>query len=100
VLESGSLTLRSDAYVLFECSLTRHSIVNSLWLAAGAATIALAVGLLIAYLDVRTAFAGRRALDYLAMVPLGLPGIVPSVGLIRSSRCTRRGTSRRCARWR
>ncbi len=84
VLESGNLTLRNYAYVLFEFSLTQHSIVNSLWLAAGAATIAMAVGLLIAYLDVRTAFAGRRALDYLAMVPLGLPGIVLSVGLIQA----------------
>jgi iron(III) transport system permease protein len=84
VLESGSLTLRNYAYVLFEFSLTRHSIVNSLWLAAGAATLAMAVGLLVAYLDLRTAFVGRRALDYLSVVPLGLPGIVLSVGLIQA----------------
>lgn len=84
VLESGSLTLRNYAYVLFEFSLTRHSIVNSLWLAAGAATVAMAVGLLIAYLHLRTAFVGRRLLDSLSLVPLGLPGIVLSVGLIQA----------------
>ncbi len=84
VLESGSLTLRNYAYVLFEFSLTRHSIWNSLWLATGAATAAMAVGLLIAYLDLRTAFVGRRALDALSLVPLGLPGIVLSVGLIQA----------------
>jgi iron(III) transport system permease protein len=84
VLESGTLTLRNYAYVLFEFSLTRHSIVNSLWLAASAATVAMVVGTLIAYLDLRTLFAGRRALDYLSLVPLGLPGIVLSVGLIQA----------------
>lgn len=84
VLESGNLTLRNYAYVLFEFSLTRHSIVNSLVLAAGAATLAMAVGTLIAYLDLRTAFVGRRLLDYLSLVPLGLPGIVLSVGLIQA----------------
>ncbi len=84
VLESGSLTLRNYAYVLFEFSLTRHSIINSLWLAATAATGAMAVGTLIAYLDLRTTFVGRRALDYLSLVPLGLPGIVLSVGLIQA----------------
>lgn len=84
VLESGTLTLKNYAYILFDFSLTRHSIVNSLGLAAGAATLAMAVGTLIAYLDLRTTFLGRRALDYLSLVPLGLPGIVLSVGLIQA----------------
>jgi len=84
VLESGNLTLRNYAYVLFEFSLTRHSIANSLGLAAGAATLAMAVGTLIAYLDLRTAVPGRRLLDTLSLVPLGLPGIVLSVGLIQA----------------
>ncbi len=82
VLESGSLTLRNYSYVLFEFSLTRHSIINSLGLAAGAATVAMAVGTMVAYLDLRTTVPGRRFLDYLSAVPLGLPGIVLSVGLI------------------
>ncbi len=84
VLESGNLTLRNYGYVLFEFTQTRHSIVNSLALAAGAATLAMGVGTLIAYLDLRTRFVGRRALDYLSLVPLGLPGIVLSVGLIQA----------------
>lgn len=84
LLEGGRLTLKHYAYVLFDFSLTRHSIVNSLGLAAGAATLAMAVGTLIAYLDLRTGFVGQRALDYLSLVPLGLPGIVLSVGLIQA----------------
>lgn len=82
LLESGNLTLKNYSYVLFEFSLTRHSIINSLTLAAGAATIAMAVGTMLAYLDLRTTLPGRRFLDYLSVVPLGLPGIVLSVGLI------------------
>lgn len=84
VLESGTLTLKNYAYVLFDFSLTRHSIMNSLGLAAGAATICMLVGALVAYLDLRTTFAGRRLLDYLSAIPLGLPGIVLSVGLIQA----------------
>ncbi len=84
LLESGSLTLKNYSYILFEFSLTRHSIVNSLGLATGAATVAMAVGTMVAYLDLRTAFVGRRFFDYLAAVPLGLPGIVLSVGLIQA----------------
>jgi iron(III) transport system permease protein len=84
VLESGNLTLKNYTYVLFEYSLTRHAILNSLALAVGAATLAMIVGTLIAYLDLRTSFVGRRALDYLSLVPLGLPGIVLAVGLIQA----------------
>lgn len=84
VLESRALTLKNYSYVLFEFSQTRHSILNSLGLATAAATLAMGVGTLIAYLDLRTAFVGRRALDYLSLVPLGLPGIVLSVGLIQA----------------
>ncbi|HWT79770.1 MAG TPA: ABC transporter permease subunit, partial [Candidatus Methylomirabilis sp.] len=84
VLESGSLTLRNYSYALFEFSLTQQAILNSLGLAAGAATLAMILGTLIAYLDLRTRFVGRRVLDYLSLVPLGLPGIVLSVGFIQA----------------
>ncbi len=52
-------------------------------LATLAATIALILGIVIGWIDVRTNVPGRRALDYAALVPLGLPGIVVAVALIQ-----------------
>src|SRR5690606_16803439 len=36
----------------------------------------------VAYLDLRTTLRGRRLLDYLAILPLGLPGTVMAVGVL------------------
>jgi iron(III) transport system permease protein len=40
------------------------------------------IGASIAYLDLRTNIRGRRLLDYLAILPLGLPGTVMAVGIL------------------
>ena len=40
------------------------------------------IGAAVAYLDVRTNVRGRRLLDYLAILPLGLPGTVMAVGIL------------------
>ena len=40
------------------------------------------VGASVAYLDLRTSVRGRRLLDYLAVLPLGLPGTVMAVGIL------------------
>src|SRR5690606_11572208 len=50
--------------------------------ATGAALIAVLLGLAVAYLDLRTTLRGRRLLDYLAILPLGLPGTVMAVGVL------------------
>ena len=55
---------------------------EQLLVAAGAATLALAIGLVVAYLDLRTTIRFRRLLDALAALPLGLPGTVLAVALI------------------
>ncbi len=78
-----NLTLGHYRFILFEYDVTRRAIANSLLLAAGAASLALALGVLIAWLDVRTRLPGRRWLDYASLVPLGLPGIVVAVALIQ-----------------
>lgn len=59
-----------------------RGLVNSLMLAFGAATLGVAIGLAVAYLDLRTRARGRRMLDALAALPLGLPGTVLAVALI------------------
>jgi iron(III) transport system permease protein len=78
-----NLTLRHYRFILFEYDVTRRAIVNSLGLAAGAATLTVLLGSVIAWSDLRTRLAGRKLLDYVSLVPLGLPGIVMAVALIQ-----------------
>ncbi len=83
-LTLGNLTLANFRTALFDDQTSVRGIVNSFKLATGAATLATAVGLAIAYLDVRTSVRGRRWLDYLAILPLGLPGTVMAVALLQA----------------
>jgi iron(III) transport system permease protein len=77
------LTLDNYRFVLVEYNVTQRAILNSLLLATLAATIAVLLGAVIGWIDVRTKAMGRRLLDYAALVPLGLPGIVMAVALIQ-----------------
>lgn len=76
-------TLGQFGYALFEEQVSQRGIANSLKLAAGAASLCMLLGLFVAYIDLRTTIRGRRLLDYLAILPLGLPGIVLAVGLLQ-----------------
>jgi len=78
-----NLTLQHYRFVLLEYDVTRRAIVNSLILASGTATLAVLIGSLVGWLDLRTALRGRKLLDYASLVPLGLPGIVVAVALIQ-----------------
>jgi iron(III) transport system permease protein len=78
-----NLTLDNYRFVLFEYNVTQRAILNSLLLATLAATIAVLLGSVIGWIDVRTRAVGRRLLDYAALAPLGLPGIVMAVALIQ-----------------
>jgi iron(III) transport system permease protein len=77
------LTLANYRFVLFEYDVTQRAIFNSLLLATIAATIAVLLGAVIAWIDLRTRIPGRKLLDYAALIPLGLPGIVMAVALIQ-----------------
>jgi iron(III) transport system permease protein len=77
------LTLANYRFILLEYNVTQRAIANSLLLAVAAATIAVVLGVLIGWIDLRTRIPGRKALDYAALVPLGLPGIVVAVALIQ-----------------
>ena len=48
----------------------------------GRGVCAVIVGATVAYVDLRTQARGRRLLDYLAVLPLGLPGTVMAVGVL------------------
>lgn len=79
-----NLTLANYQFVLLKYEVTQRAIVNSLVLAISAATIAMTVGVLISYIDLRTTLRGRKLLDYISLIPLGLPGIVLAVGLVQA----------------
>lgn len=77
-----NLTLERYSDVLFRLETTQRAIGNSLLLGALTATICLGLGIAIATIDLRTTVRGRRLLDYLALVPLGVPGIVIAVAIL------------------
>jgi len=83
-LSLNNLTLAHFRAALIEDQTSVRGIVNSFKLATGAATLAALLGLAIAYIDLRTAVRGRRILDYLAILPLGLPGTVMAIALLQA----------------
>jgi iron(III) transport system permease protein len=52
-------------------------------LATVAATLAVLLGTIMGWIDLRTRIPGRKVLDYASLIPLGLPGIVVAVALIQ-----------------
>ena len=78
-----NLTLQHYRFVLLEYDVTRRAIWNSLILASAAATLAVLLGSLVGWIDLRTTLRGRKLLDYASLIPLGLPGIVVAVALIQ-----------------
>ncbi len=77
------LTFANYKFVLVDYAVTQRAIVNSLILATTAATATVLLGAIISWIDVRTKIPGRKLLDYAALVPLGLPGIVVAVALLQ-----------------
>lgn len=61
------------------------AIVNSLKLAACAMLLDIVVGIVVAYIVVRTQARGRGLLDSLCMLPLAVPGLVMAFGYVAMS---------------
>jgi iron(III) transport system permease protein len=61
---------------------TVRALLTSLGLAAAAATVAVLLGGLVAFFEVKTRLPGRRLLAGAAALPLGAPGTVLALGLI------------------
>ena len=77
------LTLDNYRFILFDYDVTGRAIYNSLLLATLAATLAVLLGTVIGWIDLRSLLPGRRVLDYVSLIPLGLPGIVVAVALLQ-----------------
>jgi len=81
-LVPANLTLANFGDALLHNQVAVRGIFNNFQLAAGAALCAGVIGAAVAYLDPRTRVVGRRLLDYLAILPLGLPGTVMAVSVM------------------
>jgi iron(III) transport system permease protein len=75
------LTLSNYAFILQD-DLTRTAVFNSVKLGLGAATIIVALTAVIAWITLRTRLPGRGALDFLAFIPITIPGIVLGISLV------------------
>jgi iron(III) transport system permease protein len=65
--------------------LTVPAIANSLKFASISTVVDIFLGIAIAYVAVRTKIAGRQVLDFLAMLPLAVPGLVLAFGYLAMS---------------
>ena len=77
----GELTLSNYQFIATD-DLTRRALGNSLLLGAAAATIVVALTAIIAWVTIRTRAPGRGLLDFLAFIPITIPGIVLGISLI------------------
>jgi iron(III) transport system permease protein len=77
----GNLTLGNYGSVL-SVGVSARALRNSFLFAAGGATCASILGLIISYITQRTRLRGRRILDFLATAPLAVPGPVIAASMI------------------
>jgi iron(III) transport system permease protein len=75
-------TLENFRYVLVETPLTIRAIKNSLMVAIFAGAICLFFGLIVSYLNLRTRLVFRGFLDFIATLPVSIPGMVIAVALM------------------
>ena len=75
-----NLTFRNYRYLLFQHEMALSSIWNTLWFSAAAATLAVGIGILVAYVVNRRLVRFAGALAFLAMAPFVIPGIVMAIG--------------------
>jgi len=78
------LTLENFRWVLFTYPITQRAFVNSLFLATVGATVTMLLCAVISFLSTRTRLPGRKVLDYLCILPMGLPGVVLAFGLLQA----------------
>jgi len=76
----GNLTGYWYRWAIFDNATTRQAIVHSLEYSAGAATLAVVVATLVAYMVVRRMVPLTSLLGFTAMAPFVVPGIVLAIG--------------------
>jgi iron(III) transport system permease protein len=79
-LAFDNLTLRNYRLLIFEHEMAMTSIWNTVWFSAVAATAAVAIALLVAYIVTRRLVPMGDVLGFMAMAPFVIPGIVMAIG--------------------
>jgi iron(III) transport system permease protein len=79
-LALDNLTLANYRLLIFEHEMAMTSIWNTIWFSASAASIAVVLALLVAYIVNRRLVPFADALGFLAMAPFVIPGIVMAIG--------------------
>jgi len=79
-LSLENLTLRNYRLLLFEHEMALTAVWNTVWFSASAATAAVLIALLVAYIVTRRLVLFGEALGFLAMAPFVIPGIVMAIG--------------------
>ncbi|SDI38951.1 ABC transporter permease [Salipiger marinus] len=78
---AGNWTLQNFVVVLGDPSI-RQAVWLSFWLAAVTATVVIVIGVLTAYVILRTRLRARSLLDYASILPLAVPGTAIGFALI------------------
>ena len=81
-ITSSNWTTDNYTAILMQGSDDLDSLVRTVWLAFGAATITTLVGLPIAFIIRRTQIPGRRLLSLFTLVTIAVPGIILACGYI------------------
>lgn len=82
VMENLTLQNITDFFTGSSSSMIIRAISNSLVLSLSGATIAIAVAALVAYFVNRGRWWGKGTLDFIALIPVAVPGAVLSIGLL------------------
>ncbi len=67
---------------VFQTAAVQRAITNSLLLGVGAATVTMGITAVIAWITTKTKVPGRGILDFIAFVPIAIPGLVLGVAMI------------------
>ncbi|SLN73898.1 Putative 2-aminoethylphosphonate transport system permease protein PhnV [Pseudooceanicola marinus] len=67
---------------VFENRAMWDSVLNTMILGLGGATLTMLLGSMVAYISIRTRWHGRRLIDFMAWLPWLMPGIVLGVGFL------------------
>ena len=78
-MSMDNFTLHNFTYLLFEHDTAAKSVMNSFTYAAAAASIAIVLGLAIAYINSRKLLPYAGVLSFLCMAPFVVPGIVLAI---------------------
>jgi iron(III) transport system permease protein len=79
---TAAVTWHNFDYVLFDYSLTRQAVLNSLCLAIAGATIGVSISALQAYYVNRSVGRRRALVDAGLSLPIGIPGIILGLGFL------------------